>query len=151
MAIHKLTFEDFDSEDFSLIAVYTTLDDYLLAYKLNAACNLELKRSKEDIVYSESEYHSFYDFEDSIPESYFALLKNKSEVTITKSENELFTFNKIAYILPEFSKADYFLKIEPKNEAPSKSLIQKINTIQRVSTVRLIANETIKNKSNLIF
>lgn len=151
MAIHKLTFEDFDSEDFSLIAVYTTLDDYLLAYKLNTACKLKLKRTKEDIVYSESEYHSFYDFEDKLTELYFALLKNKSEVTITKNENELFTFNKVAYVLPEFSKADFFLKIEPKNDTLAKNLIHKINSIQQVSTVRLIANETIKNKSNLIF
>ena len=151
MATHKLTFEDFDSDDFSLIAIYTTLDDYLLAYKLNCACNLNLKRSKEDIVYSENELHSFYDAHHMPTDNYLALLKNKSEVSNIKNENELFTFNKVAFILPEFSKADFFLKIEPQNKELTESIINKIKSIQQVSTVRYIAHNAIKNKRNLIF
>lgn len=151
MAIHKLSLDDFQDDDFSLISIYTTLDDYLLAFKLNEVCGLRLIRAKEDLEYSEHEVHSFFDFEDKRNDAYFALLKNKSEVSNQENSDALFNVNKVVYILPEYNKADYLLKIEPKNDILGKELLTQINRIDRVSTSRLINNKNIKNLSNLIF
>ena len=81
------------------------------------------------------------------------MLKNKSEVTITKSENELFTFNKIAYILRELSKADYFLKIEDEdvNAIPIKRILFELNQIKHIVTAYLINTEDLKQKERLVF
>ncbi|MPT36827.1 MAG: IPExxxVDY family protein, partial [Flavobacterium sp.] len=35
MAIHKLLINDFISEDYELIAIHSTLEDYRLAYFIN--------------------------------------------------------------------------------------------------------------------
>lgn len=151
MATHKLSFDDFEEEDFSLIAIYTPLEDYLLAYAVNNLCNFRLKRAAEDLSFSTSEQHPFYEFEDKRNGFNFALLKNKSEIISTQESEGLFNFTKIGYLLPEFNRADFFLKIEPHNEVKCGELINDLNRIEKVTTVRVIEQQTIINKNNLIF
>ena len=56
------------------------------------------------------------------------------------------------YLLPEFKKVDYFLKIENNDDAVSVSNIQVLlNTIDNVSTVYSVDINQIKSKNNLIF
>ena len=56
------------------------------------------------------------------------------------------------YLLPEFKKVDYFLKIENNEDAVSMSNIQiLLNTIDNVSTVYSVDMNQIKSKNNLIF
>ena len=57
-----------------------------------------------------------------------------------------------AYLLPEFKKVDYFLKIENNEEALDLLHIQLLlNTIDNVSTVYMVDTNQIKSKNNLIF
>ena len=49
MAIHKIYIEDFVEEDYHLIALHTSLEDYRLAYFLNRELGLGLSKSKSDI------------------------------------------------------------------------------------------------------
>ncbi|NQY04656.1 MAG: IPExxxVDY family protein [Flavobacteriaceae bacterium] len=151
MATHKLLLEDFEDDNFNLIAIYSAIDDYLLAYKLNTFCDLNLKRAKEDLIYSENEYHSFFDFEDEQKDIYYALLKNKSEISKKKEQDELFNISQVVHILPEYSRADYFLKIEPKNDELSLRIHAKLKEINQIAMSRIIESSDIKNKSNLIF
>ena len=71
------------------------------------------------------------------------LIQNKNEVTTLKSDNNqnLFANSSYevatkAYLLPEFKKVDYFLKVENSDNDIEK-IIAKINTIARISTVYL--------------
>jgi hypothetical protein len=56
------------------------------------------------------------------------------------------------FLLPEFKKVDYFLKIE--NIEDSKEIIKiqlLLNTIENISTVYAVETNKIKSKNNLIF
>jgi hypothetical protein len=56
------------------------------------------------------------------------------------------------YLLPEFKKADYFLKIENTEDTMDVSKIKTIlNTIDSISTVYTVDTDRIKSKNNLIF
>jgi hypothetical protein len=56
------------------------------------------------------------------------------------------------YLLPEFKKVDYFLKIENMEKTISLSEIQALlNTIDSISTVYTVEINKIKAKNNLIF
>jgi hypothetical protein len=56
------------------------------------------------------------------------------------------------YLLPEFRKVDFFLKID-NTEAPENVLKTQLllNTIENVSTVYQVNTNQIKSKNNLIF
>ena len=136
MATHKLSFDDFEDEDFSLIAIYTPLEDYLLAYAINNSCIFRLKRAAEDLSFSTSEQHPLFEFEDQRNGYSFALLKNKSEIIPSEESGELFNFTKIGYLLPEFNRADFFLKIEPQNDVQCKELLRNLTKIEKVTTLQ---------------
>jgi hypothetical protein len=56
------------------------------------------------------------------------------------------------FLLPEFKKVDYFLKIEKNNDAMDISNIQLLlNTIDSISAVYIVETNQIKSKNNLIF
>jgi hypothetical protein len=66
-----------------------------------------------------------------------------------ETENQIST--KI-YLLPEYNKVDFFLKIENCYEVDTiQSAVSKITTIDRVNLAYLIDPEKIKSKNNLIF
>ena len=49
MAIHKLHLEDFDQIDYNLIAIYSSLEDYKLAFKLNQNLSILLCKNDNEI------------------------------------------------------------------------------------------------------
>jgi hypothetical protein len=54
--------------------------------------------------------------------------------------------------LPEFKKADYFLKIEKTDDTIELSQIKQIiNEIEPISTAYIVDIDQIKSKNNLIF
>jgi hypothetical protein len=56
------------------------------------------------------------------------------------------------YLLPEFKKVDYFLKIEHTENTMDVSKIKTIlNTIDTIFTVYTVDTNQIKSKNNLIF
>ncbi|HEY6142611.1 MAG TPA: IPExxxVDY family protein [Flavobacterium sp.] len=56
------------------------------------------------------------------------------------------------YLLPEFKKVDYFLKIEDTEKTINLLEIQTLlNTIDNISTVYVVEVNKIKAKNNLIF
>ena len=44
MAIHKIQINDFVSDDYELIAIHSSLEDYKLAYRLNKELGLQLQK-----------------------------------------------------------------------------------------------------------
>jgi hypothetical protein len=145
-----------------LVAIHTSLEEYRLAYFINQKLPINLSKSKNEIqIKSKDGETQFvrYVYEDTNKGFFWNLIQNKNEIIIqNKGNNEgLFaeTQNSFAtkvYLLPEFKKVDYFLKIENSQESLDiPEITSLLNTIERISTVYLIENDTIKSKNNLIF
>ena len=160
MAIHKLYIDEFDEVDYELIAIHTSLEDYRLAYFLNQKLPILLGKSKSEIQINIKEgvtYFSRFIYENNDTDSCWSLIQNKNEVNTLISDNNqnLFANSSYevatkAYLLPEFKKVDYFLKVENSDNDIEK-IIAKINTIARISTVYSVDTNKIKSKNNLIF
>jgi len=56
------------------------------------------------------------------------------------------------YLLPEFKKVDYFLKIENLDETMDViKILADLNTIDTISAIYTVETIKIKSKNNLIF
>ena len=161
MAIHKLHLEEFDEIDYQLIAIHSSLEDYRLAYFINQNLPINLKKENCNIQISNKEGETQFTrfvFEDS-KDIMWNLVQNKNDVFVPSqnSNQGLFaeTNNKFStkiYLIPEFKKVDFFLKIENGEVKIDVSKITNcIKKIERVSTVYAVEVEKIKSKNNLIF
>ena len=65
MAIHKLFEDDFEEDNYTLIAIHCSIEDYRLAYLLNTNLDLKLARKWEDLDYNYLEASfSIYEWND---------------------------------------------------------------------------------------
>lgn len=162
MAVHKLDFDDFNEVDYQLIAIHTALDDYRLAYFINQKLPINLKMNEDEIHINikegETKFSRFY-FYDKENEVSWNLIQNKNEVIqqVKNTSQNLFSnlnmeVSTKVFLLPEFKKVDYFLKIENTEEVMNIREIQLLlNSIENISTVYSVATHKIKSKNNLIF
>ena len=149
MRTFKLDFDDFLDDDFELLAIHTTLESYHLAYFMNLTFDIQFKKSEliQDF--------DFYEFNDEKNQSLWNLVANKGvqEQADTLEEQSPLFFeaksNRI-YLLPEYKKVDYLVKIE-HNTHNTQNLISKMNTIPQIITTFVIDVPTLKSKNNLIF
>jgi hypothetical protein len=162
MAIHRLDLGEFDEIDYHLIAIHTSLEDYRLAYFINQKISLNLSRNKNEIQINIKEGEtkfSRYVYDDKKNGIFWNLIHNKNEVIQQKNDNSQNLFSNIkmdistkVYLLPEFKKVDYFLKIENLEDTIDLKHIQTLlNTIENISTVYSVEINKIKSKNNLIF
>lgn len=158
MAVHKLSLDDFDEVNYELIAIHTSLEDYHLAYFINRQLPIQLKKNPSEIQVSNKEGETFFSrfsFEDHDAGIYWDLLQNKNEVRVQSNVQNLFgdTATQIAaraYLLPEFKKVDYLLKVSDSS-ANTSDVVQKLGEIDRISTIYSVDANNIKSKNNLIF
>ena len=162
MAIHKLELGEFDEVDYHLIAIHTSLEDYRLAYFINQKLLINLGKSKNEIQINikegETKFSRFY-YQDVEKGVSWNLVQNKNEVIQQKNDNAQNLFSNLSleiltkvYLLPEFKKVDYFLKIENQEDIMNKAKMHALlNKIKSISTVYSVETNTIKSKNNLIF
>ena len=163
MAIHKLELGEFDEIDYHLIAIHTSLEDYRLAYFINQKLPINLGKNSNEIQINikegETKFSRFYYFDKEKGISW-NLIQNKNEVIQHKNDkrqNNLFSNISLevatkVYLLPEFKKVDYFLKIENlEDELNVKDIQVLLNTIDGISTAYRVETNKIKSKNNLIF
>ena len=158
MALYKLHIEEFDEVDYELIAIHTSLEDYRLAYFLNQKLPIRLKRNQmQNPTKEEDPYFSRFHFEDEKNDTQWDLIQNKNVFTVEKKETtqNLFTDTNLevstkVYLLPEFKKVDYFLKIE-NTELEILDILNSIHAIDRIAATYIIEHNQIKSKNNLIF
>ena len=162
MAIHKLDLGEFDEIDYHLIAIHTSLEDYRLAYFINQILPVNLCKNGNEIQINIKEGEtkfsrfSYQDVENTID---WNLIQNRNEVIQKKNEKSQNLFSNIdmevstkVYLLSEFKKVDYFLKIENMDKVMNVDEIQALlNTIDSISTAYSIDLNKIKAKNNLIF
>lgn len=162
MAVHKLAFDDFDEINYQLVAIHTSLEDYRLAYFINQKLPIKLSSTNNDVQIDlklgAAKFTRFY-YHDIEKEISWNLIQNKNEVIQNKKGNnqDLFTNVKMevstkVFLLPEFKKVDYFLKIDNTEEVMDSAAIQlQLNTIKHISTAYSVDILKIKSKNNLIF
>lgn len=162
MATHKLIYDDEFNESFTLIAVHCSEEDYKLAYLLNRQLGIKFKRKKTDLDFSTAGLlitFPIYDFQDVHKYNHFYIVANKcrSVDATLQSSGGLFSEtltekSTVHYLLPEFKKVDYFLKIYSDFQVvPLRKIISGINEIKQVISAYAVDTENIKSKNNLIF
>lgn len=161
MLAHKLGLDDFADQPFKLIAIHCSVEEYKLAFLLNKHLSLRLARVRKDIDFhfkSVEVLFALYKFSDELHYCDFYLISNKCQGKFkTKAElgslfeEEEMTAN-ISFLLPEFQKADFFLKIVDETDSVKEQLlIGKIKEISQIATAYIIDPDQIKSKENLIF
>ena len=157
MVIHKIQINDFISDDYELIAVHSSLDDYKLAYLLNKALNIQMSKNLAyvKIVIPEGKSaFSNYIFDDKKNDVIWTLIENKTTI-INSNKKSTSLFEQIditVFLLPEFKKADYLIKIQNIDYGfESEPIIEKILEIKNVTMAYPIDITNLKSKNNLIF
>jgi len=162
MAVHKINIEDFEEEDYYLIAIHTSLEDYRLAYFLNRELGISLSKNKFDIgtqVKKVKTSFTRFTFDDEQKLVLWDLVENKKvvetheiEANIDLFSNTKSSFSTTTYLLPEYKKVDYIVKIgNAENEIDLDKVISQISKIEAIKLVYSIAKDNIKSKNNLIF
>jgi hypothetical protein len=154
--------EEFDEIDYQLIAIHTSLEDYRLAYYINQSLPIVLRKCENNIQIKSKEgetQFSRFIFEDEKAVMSWNLIQNKNDILLSQQTNNqgLFSdsntnFSSKAYLIPEYKKVDFFIKIENTSETFAVSKITStLKKIARISTVYTVEVEKIKSKNNLIF
>ncbi len=162
MTVHKLHLDEFDEIDYQLIAIHSPLEDYRLAYFINQNLPINLKKSNSNIHINSKEGETQFTrfiFEDEKKDIAWNLIQNQNDIFVSSQPGNQGLFaesnNKFStkiYLIPEFKKVNYFLKIENTESAIDISKIANcIKKINNVSTVYAVEAEKIKSKNNLIF
>lgn len=157
MAIHRIQINDFISEDYELIAIHSSSEDYKLAYAINSVLDTRLIKNKSNIEIAIPEGKSAfsnYIFDDEESDVQWSLIANKTSISTAKRKTaQLFDEVDITvFLLPEYKKADYLLKIENIDyEFDEEDMIEKILSIKNVTTAYIIETTNLKSKNNLIF
>jgi hypothetical protein len=143
-------------EDYSLVGIHSTEEDYRLAYLLNKHLKTKLIKCKHSLDFENSNAEfSLFEFKDKISLTNYYLINNKFKTLVDNQNNTgLFggDYSSTSYLIPEKKKIDFFLKIEGCYcEKFIKSLIEKLNTINQIIASYSIEPTTLKSKDHLIF
>ena len=156
MQVYALEMDDFCEEEYSLIGIHSTLEDYKLAYLLNKTLNTKFYKAKEDLEFireKKKASFSIYNYENiKYDYDWFLIANSYRRENQTVSNELLLTSETKTYLIPEKKKVDFFLKIcgESEYEFVMKT-IQKIKNIDNVITAYSIDKNTLKSKDFLIF
>jgi hypothetical protein len=156
MQVHALEMDDFCEDEYSLIGIHSTLEDYKLAYLLNKSLNTRFYKAKEDLEFVKEKKNasfSIYNYENLEYDFDWFLIANSCKKEIETAFNELLlTSETKTYLIPEKKKVDFFLKICGKQEYEFVvKTINSIKSIDNVITAYSIDKNTLKSKDFLIF
>ncbi|MGB6268271.1 MAG: IPExxxVDY family protein [Olleya sp.] len=160
MAVRKLSLGDFlDEEHYALIGIHCVIEDYRLAFLINQTLDIQLKRKAKDVTNpSLNSTYSIFEWFDQMQFSTYHLVANTCKVqhdNLQQQSNSLFGQDKAGatnyYLLPEYKKVNYLLKVETEFQNKEKIILNKILKIPQVVTAYNIATDTLKSKDNLIF
>ena len=158
MTITKLNLEDSFSEEFSLLAIHTDLEDFRLAYFLNKTLGLNLSRKEFDLNFIDSKGNfSVFEYIDQDNFLKWNLISNiyNHNFTTNINSNDLFELSnelvKKFNLLSDYNNVNFLLKLENnENQVDLEDIIKEIKNIPQIITLYNI-NKDLKNKENLIF
>lgn len=156
MQVYALEMNDFCEEEYSLIGIHSTLEDYKLAYLINKKLNTRFFKAKEDLQFireKKKASFSIYNYENTKYDfDWFLIANSYRRENQTVSNELLLTSETKTYLIPEKKKVDFFLKICGESEYDFvMKTINSIKSIENIITAYLIDKNTLKSKDFLIF
>lgn len=158
----KTHLDELEEDDYQLIAIHTSLEDYRLAYFINQQLPVNLRKCEKElhvrVKQGETHFARFH-FEDEENFILWDLIENKNSIATQENEavTDLFSdtsnnFSSSTYLLPEYKKVNFFLKIESEEaQLEIADFVSKINAIDKITMVYAVDKNNIKSKNNLIF
>jgi hypothetical protein len=156
MANLKLNFNDFESNDFELLAIHSNLKDFKLTFLINLKLSVLMAKNDNEISiksYNGIGKFSRFSYDDLKQDITWELLKNQTNFNSNQNTVGLFSENNITMnLIPELKTADYLLKIDNIDSSfKSEEVIQKISTIKNITTIYKVDTTNLKSINNLIF
>ncbi|MFT6066220.1 MAG: hypothetical protein ACJAYY_000069 [Paraglaciecola sp.] len=152
MQTHSLSLDILSDDEYFLIGIHTTLEDYKLAYLLNKNLGTSFSKLKEGLDFEKTSFSLFnysnkkYDFE------WFLLANSAKRENQTESNKLLLIAETKMYLIAEKKKVDFFIKISGSVQYSFVlETIDKIKKIDQVITSYSIDKNTLKSKDFLIF
>lgn len=156
MAIHRLSIDEFEDDEFTLIALHTSLEDYQLAFFINRSLPILLHKNKQPVQLTSRDgdaKFARFSWEEDDHGEIWNLVENKSDALGGSGQpSELFS-NEIATVvnlIPEHKKVDFFLKIQNSSQS-LEAILTALNGIDKITAVYEVDASRIKSKNNLIF
>ncbi len=149
---HKISAELYE-DSFKLVAIHSSLNAHSMAYYMNKAANLRLKRALYDLDVNSFSF-PFFEWEDHLNENNWVLICNTVKKIQRNESIGLFFGNdseRTHYLVQERKEVDYFLKIEADQESHIETIINTIKSIPSVVTAYGVDLNQLKSKRNLIF
>jgi len=160
MAVSILDIDDLESNDFNIIAIHTSLEDYKLAYLINKHCQIKLTKELIPLTLSKfdiSTSFDFFTFHDHDERIIWSLISNKSILSskcyYTESLllHEKKTFSDII-LIPECDSVDFFLKVEEEIEPHLLiNILNQIQVINKIDAVYELNKNALVSINNLLF
>lgn len=152
MPKHVLSHNEIDEKS-HIIAIHCVLETFDLAFKINSSLGLRFVRSKSDITFKNNQ-EKYMVYKNTVNGNglVFWLYSNSSLISEVNKNPELL-FKEQAFersLIPEFSKADYILKIIGENSCCNK-FINSLLLLPEILSCYIIPENKIKSKHNLIF
>ena len=124
-------------DDYSLIGIHSTEEDYRIAYLLNKNLNTRLTRFEQCLDFKDSTAEfPLFEYKDEKTFINYYLINNKHLQFVNNYDNEvLFGGNDtVSYLIPEKKNVDFFLKIEGCNsDAFIENLVENLKKINQIS------------------
>mgnify|MGYP000376018725 CR=1 FL=1 len=140
-------------DDGHFFGVHCSLEPFDLAFKINSLLEVKLERANVDVTFKNSkEKYMVYKNVVKKNERSIWLYSNSFLITsINKNPVILFKEDLIERsLIPEFSKADYVLKIIGESSFCRK-FTRLLTSLPEVMSCYILPNNKVKSKHNLIF
>lgn len=154
MQIHSLDLVD----DYNLIGIHCSEEDYKLAYLLNKHLNTKFSKSDYSLDFeNKNAAFPIFEFVDEKNQLSKYLIPNKfTDATSENIGRNLFSeeevFSTTTYLINEKKNIDYFIKIEGEiSQLEILNTIERLNKINQIVTSYSINPTKLKSKDFLIF
>ena len=137
---------------FGLFAIHSQLEDYALAYALNAACSINLRRLRQDLELDRQVHFPLFQYKDEANQREWTLVRNSGISKGTGPAAGLFPdepSQRRHYLIPEKKEVDYFLKLD--GEDGEQKLVARLLSVAKIITAYRLEASKLKSKQNLIF
>ncbi len=158
MKTHKLLLNDFFTESYFVLAIYSDEKDYRMAFILNKFLGINLYKSTSIIDKEKNTEFCVFEYDDKSLYRHWFLINN--HCFIEKEVNhihDLFTqntslFQQKGFYIKKLKAAHYILKVEIEESSNFKlELLKKIQAIPQIYASELVDLKLLKNKELLIF
>ncbi|MEE4000166.1 IPExxxVDY family protein [Tenacibaculum sp. FZY0031] len=156
MPIYEVNINEFSNDNYILIGIHTTLNEYKLAYLLNQYLQIKFNRAGYDLDFVKKgnlSSYTVYEYTNvKLCQDWF-LIANAYKSTLEAESISLFNqSDSITRLIPEKKKVDFFLKLEGDFDYDSiVKIIEVIKQIPQIITSYQIEVNSLKSKDFLIF